>query len=352
MLTTLETVVVDVPSALARLRGVTHEPGILSAYIDTRPTRMARQSYLLALRDSCRLLRRQLTAEQRQTFEAAVHAVESYLTNEFSAHAPGLAVFALGRGERLVVVQLPEAPVEQAMWGDQADIAPLEAVLNENERVAVALFDSEHTRLFTIFLGVIETERSFRDDVPSKQATGGWYGLQESNITRHREDHLRRHARRTVQELMDLLRAGSFDRLLLGGPDEAIALLTDELPRPLRARLAGNLDVELSASDHEVLVAALHAVETLQQEEEKRIVEELLNSAGSPRVVLGLAGVRAALKRGRVSVVVLADDSSDFKAREMVVRDALDHAARVQTVSGAAAMRLREHEGVGAWMRY
>jgi hypothetical protein len=53
---------------------------------------------------------------------------------------------------------------------------------------------------------------------------------------------------------MVLLRKHSFDRLLLAGPDESLAVLKRELPRPLRARLAGTISVPLFASDAEVLL--------------------------------------------------------------------------------------------------
>ena len=40
---------------------------------------------------------------------------------------------------------------------------------------------------------------------------------------------------------IDASRTRPFDRLLLAGPDEAMALLRQRLPRSLRARLAGSL---------------------------------------------------------------------------------------------------------------
>ena len=36
---------------------------------------------------------------------------------------------------------LPRAPVEEVAWGPQPALAVLEAVLDDNERIAVTLFD-------------------------------------------------------------------------------------------------------------------------------------------------------------------------------------------------------------------
>jgi peptide subunit release factor 1 (eRF1) len=321
-------------------------------YVETTPARIPGQAYLVAYRDRCRALRPQLAKTQRATFDAAVKRIERYLVDQLAPHSPGLAVFDVGASASLLVVSLPKPPVEDVTWGNSAEITPLEAMLDDTERVAVLLFDAEHTRLLTIFLGAIETQQAFKDYVPGKQATGGWFALQQSNFARHREDHLRRHAQRTVRALMDLLRTRSFDRLLIGGPDEAIAVLQRELSRPLRARFAGKLDLELFAGDHDVLLAAVQAIETVERQEEVRMVDELLESASTPRVILGFAGVRAALARGRVHLLLLANDFADASLREAIVRQALEQDAKLEVVSGAAAARLQEHGGIGAWTRF
>jgi peptide chain release factor subunit 1 len=372
----------DLPTALAQLGPHELRPAqrVLSVYLDTSPGRIQREAFLLSYRDGCRSIRPSLNDSEVGAFEAAAKRVEHYLTDEFTPHSPGLALFAPGPRDGLVVLRLPQPPLERVIWENRAEIGTLEAMLDDNERVAVVLFDTERARLFTIFLGAIETRQKLHDHVPGKQATGGWYALQQTRFERHREDRLRRHAVHTVRALMDLLRHRSFDRLLLAGPDEPVAVLRRELPRPLKARLAGTLDLELFANDAEVLVSALSAAKTIERHEQEQLVDELLDAVSTPHVVLGPGPVLDALAGGRVHLLMLADDFAETGAfcsacgrlvtddsrcpecggatarvsnlREEIVQQALAQGAKQEMVCGAAAARLLEHGGVGAWTRF
>jgi hypothetical protein len=179
---------------------------------------------------------------------------------------------------------------------------------------------------------------------------------------------------------MDVLRRRSFDRLLLAGPPEPVSVLRDELPRPLRTRLAGQLSLAATAGDAEVLQAAVAAGEAIEREMETRMVDELLASATTPRVALGFAATAAALSEGRVRHLFVADSFAlvggecttcgrlvaGFRdcpvcnaptrqlgdLREYVVPSAVEQGARVETVSGDAAALLLAYEGIGAWTRY
>jgi hypothetical protein len=376
-----EVTTLDLQSALARLQSVKPAQHMLSAYLDTSPARITGSAYLLAYRDGLKSTRPRFSDSEADAFEAAAARVEEYLTKEFVPHARGLAAFAYASAQKLLVVPLPCPPlVEHVTWDVGPEIGPLEAMLDEYERIAVALFDTQRARLLTVFLGAIESEQSLEDYVPGKQATGGWFGLEQTRFERHREDHLRRHAEHAVKALMSLLRTHSFDHLLIGGPDEPLAVLRHHLPRPLRARLAGTLDLELFASDANVLAATMHAADAIERQADLRLVDELLDAASTPHVVLGIAGALDALAEGRVHVLILAQDYADSGAccstcgrlvseghpcpscgvpaapvanlHEVVVQQALAQGGRVEIVGGPAAARLREHGGIGAWTRF
>ena len=319
-----------------------------------------------------------LAEADRSSFEDCVRQAERYLLEDFTIHQPGVALFVKGR--QVMVVRLPEAPPDAVMWSEQAEIAPLQTMLENNERMAVVLFDAQRTRLFTIFLGQIETRCSFEDAVPGKQATGGWFALEQARFERHRLDHLRRHAQRTVRELLDVLCKQSFDRLLLAGPEESLAVLRRQLSRPLELRLSGTIGVEMSATDADVLKVSLAVAANVERHEQQGIVDELLESATAARVVLGVSSTLSALADGSVHLLVLCEDFAESGAvcgacerlvqdglrcpacgaavaplanlREAMIRQALAQCARVTTVAGPAADRLRAHGSVGAWTRF
>lgn len=373
----------ELPRALPQaLRGLRERPvpksGVLSAYLDLSPGRVAGEAYLLELRDRFKALRAQLPATALDAFEAAAARVERYLAEMPLPGQPGLALFA-ANGDYCYAVALPFAPTEQASWGERPLLVPLEEALDDYERVAVLLFDKERARLLTVFLGQVEAERALEDEVPGKQATGEWFALAQTRYARHREDHVLRHAKRAIGLLMETLRARPFDRLLVAGPDEAISLLTQHLPRPLRARLAGRLELELFAPTDAVLKAALAAAEAIERRREVEDLDTLLEAAGGPRAVLGTATL-GALDDGRVHRLLMAetyaavggecrgcgrlvpgvascgacgDEAGPLRAlREAAVARARAQGARVDVLSGDAAALLMAHGGIGGWVRY
>jgi hypothetical protein len=394
----------DLPRVLKTLQGAAPPPGgVLSAYLDTSPPRVtgeAERGYRLAFRDRCRALRTALDPCERERFEAAVAQAEAYLGGPFVPHHPGLAVFAAATPEYFRVVPLPQAPADAVAWAALPELGGLEAALDEHERLAVALFDQERARLFTVYLGEIEARRDFRDPVPPEHEGGGWSarmpspyashrafhaaagrGTTSAGATRHHEDLVLCHARRTGRALAALARARPFDRLLLGGPPEALAVLRRQLPRPLRAKLSGTLQLELFAGEAEVLRAAREAGAALERRAEQAMVAELLEAAGTPNVALGVDATLAALAERRVHVLFVAagvvaagrecaacgrlvegaggpcpvcggrtTPVPDLAGRALL--RAAEQGARLETVAGVAAALLLERGGLGAWTRY
>jgi len=353
---------------------------VLSVYLDTSPDRVVADAWLMSYRDHCKDLRAQLPAEEREPFEHAAQQTEHYLTSNPTFHQPGLAIFASGHSSYFFVAPLPHRPPEMMTWDTRPQIETLQLILDNTERFAVALFDSEQARLFTIYLGQIEEHEVIRDEVPRKQKSGGWATLSQSSFARHHDDHLLRHARHTATALATLLQRHPFDRLLLGGPPEPLATLRHELPRSLRARLAGTLRLELFRDDNAVREAALEAVALCERETETRLVDELVDAAGTERVAIGIAETLAAVNEGRVQVLFVSegpglvggvcracgnlaaglgpclacgsavDPLADLDER--ATDRALAQGARVEVVSGDAADRLRAAGGLGAWVRW
>jgi peptide chain release factor subunit 1 len=353
---------------------------VLSAYLDTSPGRVIGQEHIFFVRDAHQAIRATLPAAELDAFEVAARQLEHHLSFDIAATHPGLALFAAENPDYFRSVPLPRAAREEVVWDKRPHIAPLQAVLDDFERFAVVLFDKERARLFTIYLGEIETEIAVDDYVPGKQATGGWYGLAQTRYARHHEDHVRRHVQHTVATLMVLLRGRPFDRLFLAGPDEALSLLRRELPRPLRGRFAGTIRSDVFASSTEVLHAALEAETRAERDAESAGVKDLLESEGVRFAALGTAATLDAISAGRVHKLLIADfyrgpggecewcgqltsagaacplcgeaTAAVVDLRERVVERALDQGAIVETVSGDAAVDLMERGGMGAWTRY
>ena len=341
------------------------------------------QAYLIAFRNSCVHIRSQIESAEpdcRRRFETAATAVDQFLEQPPTFESQGLAIFVAVDDSTFMVTQFPQRTEDHVLWGIEPSLDLLEEILDEFERFAVLLFDKEHSRLFAIFLGKIEKKYDFKDYVQGKQATGGWFGLSQKRYERHHDAQVLRHAKRTIRTAMDLLRDKPFDRLLIGGPDEAVSLLIDRLPKPLRNRLAGTIRVELFARDAEVLAAALVAIEVEERTQELSEVESLIERVSTPHVEMGLEPVLCALIEGRVRRLFIADGmegdgyrcetcgrltaasgrcpscngSTDpiVDLREHAVAQAIAQGARIEFVEGKASELLTASGGLGARTRY
>jgi peptide chain release factor subunit 1 len=354
--------------------------GILSVYLDTTPERIAGEAYLLAFRDGCRALRGTTPEAQSRALEAAIEQAERYLTESSISGRPGLALFASGLDAYFYAAGLPAAPGDELAWDSMPELAPLYAILDDYQRCAVVLFDTEQARLFTIYLGEIEDRRVIRDFVPGAQSTGGWFALAQTRYARHREQFVRRHVDHTTAALMAMLRAHPFDRLFLAGPPEPVALLQQRLPRPLRNRLAGRLSLELIASDADVLRVALEAADAVERQASEAALQELLGGAGEGRASLGPAGTLDALAEGRVRQLFVSasfmrpgwfcarckhlylegatcplcgaamEAVADLRERAMALARTQD--ADVSVLTGPASTLLMEVDGMSAWLRF
>lgn len=370
----------SIEQALSRLQAQREPAGVLSVYLDTSRQGTERQAHRLALVSGIRALRPQISDSERDAFEEAASAVERFFEVDFSPSGRGVAVFATPSRDELEVVVLPRPPANRVSWGPSPRVEPLQEMVDELERVAVALLDKERARIFTILLGDIEEHREFQDAVPGKHASGGWFALSQSRFARHHEHHVLHHVERTIDALMELLRSRPFDRLIIGGPDEAVAMLREHLPGPLRTRLAGTLSIELFASDTEIRDRALEVAEAAERRSELAEVNALLDAASSRYVTLGVDRTLEAVSDGRVHTLFIADAFEAIGAecpfcgllvahgaecprcgtpltlerdlRERLVERALAQGARVEIVAGEASARLLKYEGLGAWTRY
>jgi Bacterial archaeo-eukaryotic release factor family 10 len=379
MATTTRTL--TLPKAVELLQTTTPPAPVLSAYLATTPNRVRGQGYVIAYRTACAGVRSSLPEEQHAAFDTAAARVEQYLTNTLAPVDPGLAVFAAAdEHDYFFAVPLPEPPADQVQWGIRPRVEPLVATADEYERIAIVLFDKERARLFTVYLGEVEEQQAFEDYVPGKQATGGWFALAQTRYARHHEEHVRRHVERAVAELTRLLRKRPFDRLFLAGPDEAISMLRHQLTRTLRTRFSGTLELEMFASEPEILRVARAAAEEVERQEEVNAVNELVGAITSRHAALGLYDTTAAINDGRVHLLFVAEGFTAHGSEcptcerlvvgagacpqcgtatvaaddygEAIVRHALAQGARIEEVRGEAAVRLSEYDGVGAWTRY
>jgi len=375
--------------------------GVLSVYLDVDPSEMQREGFEAALLDLWKPLR----AELRDTdlvdrLEEEIDRVNTYVRDWDEPPGRSVAMFSSAPGDVFVPVALDVPVLAGARFGSRPYLLPLIAALDEHERYCVALVDRERARFLTVWMGRIEQRSEFEDPLPGRVTGGRWLTgagqrtrrdvapqgpgrvhSDQGGWARHVEWHIHLHMQRVIDEMWRLSRRGAFDRLIIGGPPEAMAALRPMLPRSLAAKVAGEFAGEMFASDEAIVSRVRGIEEHAERANEAALVREILER--SPKGGLAVTGwdeTLTALCEGRVHQLVLIEGATaagyacaegHFAVIERIeqcpfcdepiwpindlaawaTRCALRTGAGVEFVRGEAAEALRPH-GAAAILRY
>ena len=232
-------------------------------------------------------------AEYQKQWRQEADRLRRWLKTE-QPQGQGLAVFS-GQAAGLWQAYLLPAPVlDRLIASERPYVRPLEVLLGEFKCTLVVLIDAGGARLVEFFLGRAE-EISNLQAVP---VTGDAL-----------ESGLRQHARAVLDQVEAVWQERSCDRLVIGGSDEALNELRDELPEPLLMRLAGEIHLSPQAEMEDIL-AQVQVIESEYEEnlEEQRVDELLTRAGNSEAAVLGLDQTLLAVQRRKVRLLVVEKD--------------------------------------------
>jgi peptide chain release factor subunit 1 len=356
---------------------------VTTLYLDVDGRRHPRRGdYLRRGEDLARQACDEVDRSDRRVFGSVcrdVQRITGYLTDRFDRKGPvrGLALFSCSGAGLWEAVPVPQSVRDRIVVGDRPHLLPLEAVVEMAETFCTTIVDREKARIFLSSLGEIEEVSKILDDVPGQHDQGGWA---QARHRRHIEDHVQRHMKHVADLLLRLHQRRGFDRLILAGPEEAVAELERELHDYVRRTIVGRTTLSMSSSTDRVLERTLATESGLEERRERETVERILTeaSAGTGRAVAGMPPTLAALEEKRVDTLAVRDGleatgvrcgscghlataghrcevcgSSTAAVRDLVeeaVEAALRRRSRVETVRDGA--ELDRVGGIGALLRF
>lgn len=364
---------------LARLARVRSREGVLSLYLDFAPSGGERRQPAAAFVHALKTLDTlDLSPKLRARLDEERALVEEFARKKFALQGRSLILFSCQPRGLWSMFQLQEPVRPLARFAERPAVAQMASLLDEFERYLVVLIDKEEARLISVYMDRAESRAHFTDDYPGRNKRGGWA---QARYSHHRDDHLRRHVLHVTEALLGELQRQPFDKLIIGGPDEAKSALLHVLPRPIQTRIAGSFVGELFLSDAHVVERVRDVEEKAEHESQASLVNNLLDAAGAGGpAALGWEETLQALAEGRVHKLILVEGRTRkgrvcsnghavieslrtcpfCAARLEVVNDlaewaaerAFDTDARVATVRAGAAKALTTRGGVGALLRY
>ena len=362
---------------------------LLTAYVRTSAVEAslhgATPGYLPWLSDESRPIAESLSPTERVLFLKQLDRVEEFLRQR-ARHEKSLVIFAGPSVWETVSLQ-PEVQSE-LHWGKPA-LAQLVWLASEHKPYGIVVVDHAGARFFHYWFGemVEYEEKKFAIDVSQwKQEELGHVtgqgvkktrGSQRDVFERRMDSQYAHLCRETAQQAANFCTKKGLAAVFLAGPDRLIKPIKAKFPRGFRQPI---VLVEQDLARVAPLELLKHLEPQIADWECKREAELVTAVTGDERgTVAGFDETFAHLQKGKIRVLVLArgfdatlhqcvqcgwtDRSADpvcsvcgSERRTVTLRDVLPELAQryeveIEAVSGAAAERLKEAEGMGAWLR-
>lgn len=283
---------------------------VTTCYLDVDGRRFVRQQDVE--REVERVVRR---ARARMNGNRSVHAdldrVQAFVRGGVDRSTTrSLAIFSCHADDYWRVVPLPVAVPSQVIVGTAPAIAPLEAALQDRERLGVLLVDRHRARLLVIGWDGIEGEHELYHE-PARPAAdrGGDRDRSARTGTSEAAGAVARQVARAVWELHDSV---PFDRLLLGGAEDVVGEVERALHPYLRERACGRLGIGVSATTDEVHRAARAQAIEAERAREAALVQRLRSTAAAGgRAVTGLDASLEAIAGHRAERLLVSHGYSE-----------------------------------------
>lgn len=291
-------------TAVHELANYDNDEGVLSVYLDMDPALAVREGYEAVLMDLWKPLHsRERDAWTRGRLEYEIAGVTEEVRSWREAPGRAVVLFFSGPGGLRTILPL-QFPIRSiARFEARPVLGPLIAALEEHERYCVVMFDKNHARIITVFLGEVEEEETLHGDVIGRSAVGGWA---QARYARHREHQLHEHARRIVEHLWAIDRSRPIHALVLAGPDEALLELRRMLPKALARIVVETMPAEMFAVTADVVKRVASIERAARDKRNLEIVQDLTTAAAKGQAAMtGWQDTLDALCAGRVHMLVV-----------------------------------------------
>lgn len=275
------------------LAGFKSEQGpVTSCYLDIDGARHVRHQDVV--RELDRLLRdARARTNGDESVAADLRRMEDHVRGGLDrSRTRGLAMFSCSAQGFWKVIELPVAVRSQLVVNDTPSVRQLEVVVDEYERFGVLLVDRQRARMFVFELGELVESTAVFDQLPRGDDDDRSYT--KDHVRDHAAARAHQHLRHAADVAFEVFKDKSFQRLMVGVPDDIAGELESLLHPYLQERLAARCAIPVGASDEEIRLAALDVEAQVERRRESEAVSRLREAAGAGR--RGVAGIDATLQ--------------------------------------------------------
>ncbi|BCS33561.1 hypothetical protein TBR22_A27880 [Luteitalea sp. TBR-22] len=300
--------------------------------------------------------------------------IRTWLQEQLPSPAPSaVALFSCNGGEDLFEAIVLDTPLAGHLLyvDEEPHLFPLARVAEQYATYAALVVNTNTARLFVCATGAVQRAETIENEKTQRVSVGGW---SQARFQRHVDDLHLKHMKEVAAAVERVVREDGVRAIILGGDAQATALLRKQLHESVDALVIDVLRLDVGSPEQAILEATLERFRRKDEETDREVVDALLDAYRSRGLAtVGVTGVRAALDRGQVDLLLVpaapaapaADHSSaeasdsvpvqqrsppDESLVEALVTEARRTSAGVRFIEDGSL--LEPASGVGAFLRY
>jgi hypothetical protein len=267
---------------------VAYKDPVISLYLHLTPDKLVPKAKGLVR--SFHSLKSSVVEKRREFINALPHQQKRIVNEDMEEIETFLADYVVPSGMRSVmifksgkalnrVIALPLRTNDNLVVDPDPYVLPLEAILEENERVLAIEISKERSDFFIYHLGYFQEVDRIKSFVPKDSVDASIPG----RVQRHRLAHLQWHLKLTARNCSRLYNEWSCRVLVLRGEERVCHLLEEFLHETFKARIIGRIYGSPSSGNGNTRTEIESALRSYKKQREAEAVRELTDY--NPEVV-------------------------------------------------------------------
>jgi peptide chain release factor subunit 1 len=289
---------------------------VVSLYLNAQADERGRHNFLGFVRKqfSERAKTYEPNTPERDSLDADLVRINRYLEQDIRSTTQGIAIFACtGTNNFFEPVQL-EVPIEanRLFIYDRPHMYPLARLLDQYQRYAVVLADTNAASIFVFALGRAIKRTELQNVKTNRTQVGGW---SQMRFQRHVENYHLHHAKEVVDTLERLVRDERIECVMLAGDEQTIIpLLKDQMSKELSDKVIDVLKLGIDTSERELIEESLISYRRYNALNDMEKVDHLLDEyRGDGLAVAGVPQTLAAVSNGQVEELLIAASTNTLQ---------------------------------------
>ena len=288
---------------LQELLGYKTDNRVLSVYLNTNPTEGSADVYRLNLRSMLKDI----------NLPMDVIAIDNYFSRDYDWSGRSVAIFSSAPDNFIRAYCLAIPIRNQLVIGDRPFVKPLVSLLDYYGGYGVVLVDKQGARLFSFHLGELKEQEGILGENIRHTKHGGASakpGMRGgmAGQTRYEDEVTDRNIRDIADFAAHFFSENNIRRVLIGGTEENIAQLRNELPKSWQSLIVGTFPMSMTASKEDILERTMQIGKQAELHKEEQLLNILVTGAFKDKKgVLGLDETLSAVHAGRVQALVIQD---------------------------------------------